>query len=150
MDAKTLRKQIRNVLQETSKELLATETGELVEKKLLESMNARLDQIDKYCQSSLDRQDKRAKSIQTFLIQTVQGQFQNDLFNATVTVDAVVAVLAASGLNIEDFAAKVDAQKLIIAEERKRRADEEMKAEMERRAAEGSKPSEDSQPEQNA
>lgn len=135
MDAKFLRKQIRNVIQEEGKEFLTSEVGAALEAKLLSEMNARLDSIDKYCQQSLEKQDKRSKAIQTFIIQEVTGRIQNDLFNANVTIDAVVEVLAEAGLNIENFAGKIDEKKVIIADRQRKAADEQMKAQMEARAA---------------
>ncbi len=136
MDAKTLRKQIRNVLQEVGKEVLTSEVGESVEKKLLESMNARLDQIDKYCQSSLEKQDKRAKQIQSFVLQEVTGKIQRDLFNANVTLDAMVAVLGESGINVSDFEGKINAKKAEIAERLHKEANDAMQANMKQKAAE--------------
>lgn len=135
MDAKFLRKQIRNVIQEEGKEFLTSEVGTALETKLLAEMNARLDSIDKYCQQALEKQDKRSKAIQTFIIQEVTGRIQNDLFNANVTIDAVVEVLAEAGLSIENFAGKVDEKKVIIADRQRKAADEQMKAQMEARAA---------------
>lgn len=135
MDAKFLRKQIRNVIQEEGKEFLTSEVGAALEAKLLSEMNARLDSIDKYCQQALEKQDKRSKAIQTFIIQEVTGRIQNDLFNANVTIDAVVEVLAEAGLSIENFAGKVDEKKVIIADRQRKAADEQMKAQMEARAA---------------
>lgn len=135
-DAKMLRKQIKNVLQEVGKELVTSEVGSAVEKNLLESMNARLDNIDKYCQQSLEKQDKRARAIQSFILQEVQVKIQNDIFNASCTVDAIVEVLAESGVVVEGFAAKVDAKKLEVAERRKQAAAKAMEESAEAKIAE--------------
>lgn len=134
MDAKALRKQIRNVLQEVGKEIVTSEVGEAVTREVNAQMNARLDQIDKYCQSALEKQDKRARGIQSFLIGEVKGKISEDLFNANVTIDAVVAVLAESGIVIEGFSEKVDAKKKELAEARVKQASEQMQADMKARS----------------
>jgi hypothetical protein len=93
-------------------------------------MNERLDKIENFCREKLAESDKRARAVQGFLIQTVQGKIQQDLWNATVTVDAIVQVLAEAGLNIENFAEKVDAKKVEISERKQREAEEAMKAKL--------------------
>lgn len=130
MNPKDLRKQIRNVLQEMGKELLASEAGVIIKKDVIEQMDARLDEIDKYCQQSLEKQDKRARGVQSFVLGEVTGKIQNDLFNANITIDAVAEVLADAGLGIENFAEKIDAKKTVIAERKKKEADDQMQAEM--------------------
>lgn len=133
MDAKSLRKQIRNVIQEIGRDILTSELGTTLHKKLEESLNARLDQIDKYCQNALEKQAKKTQGVLSFIIQEVKGKISNDLYNANLTIDATVAVLAEAGLPIEDFNTKVDAKKVALDAEKKKSADEKMKAEMEKR-----------------
>lgn len=142
-NAKDLRKQIRNVLQETSKDILASEMGAQVKKEVTDLMNSRIDRIESYCQESLMKADKRARSIEGFLMRVVKTEIQNDLYNANLTIDSVVAVLAESGVVIEDFSAKVDAKKLSLDKARKEAASAAMQAEMEKRAAEGKPQGED-------
>lgn len=93
-------------------------------------MNTRLDQIENYCKESLEKADKRARGIQTWIIQEVTGKIQQDLFNANCTIDAVVQVLAEAGINIENFADKVDAAKVVVAERKKQEAEDRMKAKL--------------------
>lgn len=100
-----------------------------------EEMNLRLDKIEAFCQDSLQKQDKRAKAIQSWIIQEVSVKIQNDLFNADCTIDAVVEVLAANGLQVEDFKAKVDAQKIKVAERKKSEAEASMRAQLEAQEA---------------
>lgn len=99
-------------------------------KEVSAEMNARLDKIENFCQAQLDKQDKRARSIQSWIIQEVSVKIQNDLFNATCTVDAIVEVLAKNNVHIEDFAKQVDEQKVLVAERKKLEAEEAMKAQL--------------------
>lgn len=135
-DAKMLRKQIKNVLQEVGKELVTSEVGTAVEKKLLESMNARLDNIDKYCQQALEKQDKRARAIQSFLLQEVQGKIQKDLFDNNCMVEAVVEVLAESGLVVESFQEKLNLKIQEVANRKKEAAAKAMQESTEAKIAE--------------
>lgn len=99
-------------------------------KEVGEQMNLRLDSIEEFVKSELQRQNERARQIQSFVIQQVTGKIQNDLFNANCTIDAVVEVLAEAGFNIQDFNKKVDLKKLEVAERKKQEAEEKMKAQL--------------------
>jgi hypothetical protein len=110
-------------------------------------INGRCDRIEAYVKDYLTRTESREKLIRTWLVNEVKGKIQNDLFNANCTIDAVVEVLAEAGINIPEFAAKVDAKKLAIRERKLKEADEAMKAEMEKRAAEAKAAQEPAAPE---
>ena len=135
-DAKSLRKQIRNVLQEVGKEEFIKDTKDAIYKQTLETMNQRLDSIDKYCREELQRQDKRSKTVQSFVVNEVVNRVQQDLFRANCMLDAVVEVITESGLPIDDFHNKVKDRIPLIEERRKKESDEAMKVEMERRVKE--------------
>ena len=148
-NAKDIRKQVRNVMQETAKDLITQELGVEVERRLNEKLNARLDAIEEYVKAQLTKMDNRAKAVEGYLLGIVKRDIQSDVYNANLTIDAVVGVLAASGLAIEDFNNKVDAKKLELDAARKQAAGEKMRAEIEARAAEA-KAAEQAQPEQEA
>lgn len=112
------------------KKIAADALSDVVNKRI----NERCQAIEDYVRDYLQRTEKREKAIRGWLMQEVKFKMQNDLFNATCTVDAVVEILAKAGLNIPDFAAKVDAKKLEIRDRKIREADEAMRKEMEERA----------------
>lgn len=126
MKPKELRKQIRNVLQEVGKDFLLSDLGTELNAKI----NERLDSIEAFCSEQLTKQDKRARDIQSFLLQEVNGKIKRDLFNANVTVDSIVAVLSEAGLNIPDFDKKVDEKKLEISKKLEAEAIEKMQAQL--------------------
>jgi hypothetical protein len=104
-------------------------------KEVGEAMNERLDKIERFCQDELAKQDKRGKAIQSWLIQEVTGKIQNDLYNASCTLDAIIEVLAASGVVVDDFANKVDQQKIVVAQRKQAAAEAAMQAHLEEKNA---------------
>jgi hypothetical protein len=116
-----------------------------VRKAIKEAVDARCNEIETYVKDYLAKNDKREKAIRSFLMQDVKFKIQNDLFNATCTVDAIVEVLAESGITIPDFAAKVDAKKVEVARRKNAEADKRMEEEMKARAEAAKQP--ESQPE---
>lgn len=98
-------------------------------------LDARLDRIEDYVRGQLEASEKRNKGVQSWLINEVKTRIQNDLFNANVTLDAVVEVLAEAGLNIPDFAKRIDSKKLEIAARMKQEAEAKLQAEREAREA---------------
>ena len=133
MDPKTIRKQLRNVIDEC----LTTEALKAIKDASDAQMNSRLDQIEKFCQSTITHMDERSRSIHSFLINEVKGKIQNDIFNAQVTMDAFIAVCAESGINIENLNQKIDAKKAEISQAIIKRNDEAMQADMESRVQAG-------------
>lgn len=134
-DATFIRKQIRNVLQETGKEIIVSEATKEVENRLIGNINSRLDGIEKFCQESLQSQDKRIRGVLGFVIQEVVGKISNDLLNAQLTLDATIAVLADSGINIPDLKDRVDAKKSNLRAEKEAAAGTAMQKDMEARNA---------------
>lgn len=108
---------------------LAKEVAEV----LRPDMEARIDQIEEYVKPKMEAMDKRAKAIQSWIIQEVKVKIQQDLFDAKTTVDAIVMVLAQSNLSIPDFDAKVQAAKQVIAAQITQKASDDLTAEMQRR-----------------
>lgn len=109
----------------------------------------RCDRIEAFVRDKIVAMEKLNKNVQSFILQEVKVKMQNDLFNANCTIDAVVEVLAESGVNIPDFSAKVDAKKTDIAKRKRDEADKAMREEMEKRAAAANeqKPAEQAVPE---
>ncbi len=101
------------------------------------SIDERLDGIEDYVKGQLQKIDKRNTSVQGWLVNEVKVNLQNELFNATCTVDAVVEVLADSDIKIKDFDKKVDLKKAEISERKQKEAEKKFKAETAQRIQEG-------------
>lgn len=99
-------------------------------------IDQRLDSIEEYVKTQLGKMETRNKGVQGWIVNEVKTKIQNDLFNMSCTIDAVVEVLAAEGVQIPDFAAKVDAKKTEVSERRHAAAAEKFKAETEKRIQE--------------
>jgi small ligand-binding sensory domain FIST len=133
-NSKDLRRQIRNVLQEEAKTIAASEVGAQVQKDLLEAQNKRLDQIEEFCKGQLEKQDKRARDVQGFLVGIVKNHLQESLNDMDLTIESLVEVLTESGIVISDVQEKIRAKKPQIQARRQEAAAEAMKKEMEERA----------------
>ncbi len=129
-----IKKQAEEVLDEMFKSRCTEVMAELVK--------VRCDGIEDYVKAYLTKNDQREKAIRGWLVHEVKFKIQNDLFNATCTVDAIVEVLAESGIMIPDFNAKVDTRKQEIAIRLKQRAEEKMMAEQAARNAAAETPAE--------
>lgn len=103
-------------------------------------LDGRLDRIEMYVRDKIGAMEKQEKAIRGWLIGEVKVKLQNDLFNANCTVDAVVEVLAEAGINIPDFASKVDEKKKIVAQRKVKEAEEAMAAQMQIQQAAQEKP----------
>ena len=68
VDAKLLRKQLRNVVQEAFPQLLSQELATEIQKVLLNHLDKRLDAIDQHVKSQLEAIDQRAKDLQAYLV----------------------------------------------------------------------------------
>lgn len=170
-DAKDLRKQLRNVVQEQIAGVLNNELVSAVFEKLsglvkqgveanAKTMNERLDKIEEFCRKNLKEQNDRSRAIQGFLMQTVQHNMDNQLHNMYVTMLAWQEVMAEKLGASEEFNKQIDERKKAIAErlqkeheEKMQKAIEEKKAAEEKQAAEQKaseeqKPAEQPQPEQ--
>jgi small ligand-binding sensory domain FIST len=133
-NSKDLRRQIRNVLQEEAKTIAASEVAAQVQKDLLEAQNKRLDQIEEFCKGQLEKQDKRARDVQGFLVGIVKNHLQESLNDMDLTIESLVEVLTESGIAISDVQEKIRAKKPQIQARRQEAAAEAMKKEMEERA----------------
>lgn len=107
MNAKEIRKQIRNVLQEEGANeaiKVAVEQCEaLIVSKLAEIENmclARIEGMHKDINAQLATMDKRAKAIQGFIVSEVKGKFQQQVADNEDKVDAALQVIAES-LNLD-------------------------------------------------
>lgn len=129
-DEKMIRKQIRNVIQEYFTE---EALKELATRSDL-TINDRCDRIEKYVRDNVGVMDKRSRAIQGFFVNQVRSELQNEIFNASVTIDAFIAVIADAGIAIPDLAQKIDEKKKAIAADRMAKADAAMRAEMAARA----------------
>lgn len=125
-DVKLLRKQLRNVVQEQLPALLKAELSEAISKELTAAQNGRLDKIEAFCQDQLGKMDKRAKAVQGFMMNQVINDITSRLYESQVTMDAVVRVLADSGMPIENLNEKIAAKKEVIKEEHKKSAEAEL------------------------
>jgi hypothetical protein len=88
-NSKDLRRQIRNVLQEEAKTIAASEVAAQVQKDLLEAQNKRLDQIEEFCKGQLEKQDKRARDVQGFLVGIVKNHLQESLNDMDLTIESL-------------------------------------------------------------
>lgn len=71
-NAKDIRKQVRNVVNEVLPSLLQTEVFSELYVKLQREMNARLDEIRRDVATALERMDSRSKDVQQYIINHVQ------------------------------------------------------------------------------
>lgn len=102
----------------------------LVEEHVLPNMNQRLDSIEKFCKEELMRQDKRAKGVQSFIVQEVKNVIAEELYQQKLNNLALMEVLAAENLAAE-LLPKIDKQKLVIDARLREEAQEQMKKQLE-------------------
>lgn len=67
-EAKLIRKQLRNVVQEALPETLSQELVAAIQKQLAAQLDQRLSAIAKHIQSTLDQLDQRSKDMQAYMI----------------------------------------------------------------------------------
>lgn len=72
-DAKTIRKQIRNVAQELLPEALSNEVIQSIEASLRKQISAELEALKENVAATLQRMDERSKDVQTFILNNVQA-----------------------------------------------------------------------------
>lgn len=126
MDAKDIRKQVRNVIQENldtivSQEVTSKLRTELTTdvKKIKEiteaELKARLDNLEKNVNATLKQNADRSRAVQGFLVQTVQRELQQHMHNMEVTMLAWQAVAAEKLGDVSEFNKLVDMKKLEIS-----------------------------------
>jgi hypothetical protein len=69
---KTIRKQLRNVVQELIPTLLQNELVAAVDKRLTELVKSRLDKVAEYVETQMKEVQDRQKDIQTYVVQNVK------------------------------------------------------------------------------
>lgn len=65
---KTLRKQLRNTVQDILPDLVKSELGESIRKELSKQIHTRLDVVVKEIQTTLATIDQRSKDVQSYLV----------------------------------------------------------------------------------
>lgn len=114
-DKKDIRKQLRNVAQEllpaVMLDVMSSALMKSVSETLDATLNQRIDMINTYCKTSLEEQDKRAKSIQGFLLREVKFNIANQLHNMEVTLLAWEELMQEKLGMPEDFNAALDEKK---------------------------------------
>lgn len=134
MDAKDIRKQVRNVVQENIDTLVKQEVTAKLRDELLtdvkkireiteETLKTRLDGLEKNVNGTLKANADRSRAVQGFMVQTVQREVQAQLRNMEITMLAWQEVMAGKLGDVEEFNKLVDAKKLEI--EQKRQAEKE-------------------------
>lgn len=134
-EAKVIRGQVRQVMQEVLPEILSSEAGLALKKEIDDNIARRIDSVNAYCTGQLAAMDKRAKAVQGFLMQEVKGGIHHSMADMDVTIQAIVETLAASGVVVEDFVGKVNAAKPEIIAKRRADAEAKMKADLEAQQA---------------
>lgn len=134
-DAKMIRGQVRQVVQEVLGEELKKAYSLEIQKQLSEQLDARIKGINDYCTEKLAGMDKRAKDVQGFLMREVKSGMHHTLSDMDVTIQSVVEILAESGIVVENFAEKVASRKPGIITRRREAAEAAMKAQLEAQQA---------------
>jgi hypothetical protein len=140
-DAKAIRKQVRNVCQETLPEIMKSVLGDELKLQVDSTLKTRLDGVDaainlrieginQYCIEQLAKQDKRSKDVQGFLMGQVRGHIRNTMNDMDVTIEAIIGVLGSAGIAIENFGEKVIEQKKAVVARREDEAKAQMEAEL--------------------
>lgn len=146
-NVKLLRKQVRNVAQETFQNALTNEAVQACVKQLTEVIGTRLDEIAKNTTAQVETIDTQTQGFRRFVLQEATRQINGELANASVTMLAWQEVLVEKlGLDVKDFTTEVEERKKIIftrleaeakakEEADKKAADEAAKAAAEAKAA---------------
>ncbi len=124
MDHKDIRKQIRNVLQEEG----PNEAIKLAVEKVEPMINAKLDQIEKAYTNRLTEIDKRSRAVLGFIMGEVKNDMQTRITKNEDSVDAMVEILAESGVTVSDLAAKVAARIPEVRDRKEKAAAAELEA----------------------
>lgn len=123
---KELRKQLRNVIQDLAPTLITNELVETINKQVLElqktsslnldkALSDRLDRIEKEVHRVLLDQDKRARAVQGFLVQSALKEVNEFIHNTHITMLAWQEVMTDKLGATEDLNAQIDARKGVIA-----------------------------------
>jgi len=94
------------------------------------NVEKRLDAMNKYCVEQLTKQDKRARDVQGYLLREVKIHIRNALGDMDVTIEAMINVLADSGVVIDGFIDKVNAAKPAVMKRRQEEDSAKMEAQI--------------------
>lgn len=130
MDAKTIRKQLRNVIEEH----LTEEALKAVMEKVLGELTIKTDAIEKMCNDRLTKVDERSKNVHGFHIRNAMDlQSRQELFEDRQ--DAMFEILAEEGVKIDNLFEKVEARAAQVATRKKEVKAEQYRQKMEAAAA---------------
>lgn len=119
MNAKDLRKQLKNVIKEETAALLGKEFTEGLAKKCTEDLTRRLNDIEKACSDAIQKQDKRSMAIHGELIRDVKFNIINKLHDMTLTHMAFQELISEKfGQLPEDFDKLLDSRKKEITKKK--------------------------------
>lgn len=139
---KSVRKQLRNVVQELLPALLTAELYENLKKEMLAAnaahhekqskyLNDTLGAIDGAVKESLKKQDERARSVQGFITQLALKNVNDLTYNTNVTMQAWQELMAEKIGNVEDFNKQLDERKAIVHARLVKQHEEKMKRDIE-------------------
>lgn len=139
-NVKLLRRQVRNVAQETLPSVLTTEAVQALEKRVMEVVGTRLDEIGANVEKQLKVTDQQNNTFRGLLMRDASLQISRELTNIAITNMAWQEILVGKLQleNADSFAAEVEAKKqelfVRLEAEAKAKEAEELKAAEEAKA----------------
>lgn len=129
-NVKLLRRQVRNVAQETFPKVLETEAVQALEKRVMEVVTARLEEIGKNVDKQLATITKDTQTFRGFLMRDASDQISRELTNIAVTNVAWQEMLVGKLEidNVDEFAAELEAKKQEVRARLQAEAEDEAKA----------------------